>query len=1513
MKTFVRPGSVVELLEARIAPATLDITNNVATYTAEAGVANALSLSYDSATGTYTFTDVENIDATGPGGGNVLGSGGTSVEVPDTIEGIVIQLGDEDDFFTISGLNRPITVSDGPGADSVQVLNALTLDASLSFAAENVSIGADVDNHLGGSTTVVTDNFGVFNGLHSHDITVKPLTPGREIQLGPPLTPGKLSLNQSYLSRLMTDGALNIGDDSAGPITITGAIEFAANGSVALTTASSISAAGEISVTAPTLHLRAGGDITLNSASNAWDHLAAVTTGAAGLISLRNIHGFEIASASGIPGLTTGAAGKIVINASGNVTQTGVVQTSSLLLLGDAAYSLTGAANNVDTLAASLQFSGRLSFKDADGFTVGSGSRPGGAVVDGIQTYGQPIVLTAGDGDLVVDQPVSADFGTLGTVTLQAGLAGGDAAIIVNKTISGSGGPLSLTADHLTLAATVTAGLNAILLRSLEGTTTIDLGGADAAGTLGLTDSELDFLDTPAITFGGAGATNPVTVSSTIEPAHATTLSIFSAAVGGAGRLVVPSLTLRPTGAVTLTGANDVDTLSLASTAVLGASSFTDADGFTLGDAFDLAGSQVTTFDAGAGTFAFDSGATFIVQITGATAGTGYDQLVVKGAVDLAGVTLFHSAGLTLPGGAQLILIDNDGSDPVIGTFNGVAEGAVVHGLGPDAFLTYHGGDGNDVAIVTLAPLVGTASANGKSLTFRDVDGDIVTIKTTKGRLSAANLTGYQTGGPNGAGLFQKLSLDATFTGANLTITAKPSADGGNGFVNLGWLDATGVDLGTVNIAGDVARVTAGTNGGDAKAPAIKSLAVQSVGLLGDSTLPTAEQGGFLGVQLDGALPKLTIKDDLRAAVVADHQGRLGAVTIGGSIVGSGDLFAEAGISAIKVGGDIRALGGTLQILTYGPIGAISVGGSIRGFDAGHLVEIGGYGQLVSPTKGADMAVRSLTVKGSVELLRLNAGNLALTNADASIGSITVSGDWIASSATAGTTPGIDGFTGTEDDTLAIGGRDRANLHASIGSFMVKGQALGSYAEPTDMFGIVAEQIGTAKVGGRTFAFTSTAGEAFFAAPTLGGAGTENPRFDFTIRELGAATPSGLVTGGVNLQISTDGRTATFNDVDGDLVTVKRTSGIFTTSDFSLVPATSGGGQLAQLAVSVPPNNAGVSLAITAKPGPDGGNGFVNVGEIVAGSVLMGAVNVSGDLGRYAGGGPGANNQPGTGSIAVHSFGVLGASTGASTVKSGFDHSLGRLVVATDVRGVNLLNFGDARIGDITIGGSFIGLGGTGKIGGARGLGATKIGGSVLGGVLDGGDGSVGAITIGGDLVGTGLDTIRAWGQLTGPAKGPDFAIKSLTVKGGIENAFIAAGLSDTDRNADAAIGAVAIGHAWIGSNLIAGAASGGDGIFGTTDDTKLTGGTRDQTAIYSQIARITIKGQALGTPAHGDHFGIVAEQIGSAKVGAVKLKFTKGPRTATDAFAIAPTFPGLVTPILPFDFYLREIVGTVM
>jgi hypothetical protein len=100
------------------------------------------------------------------------------------------------------------------------------------------------------------------------------------------------------------------------------------------------------------------------------------------------------------------------------------------------------------------------------------------------------------------------------------------------------------------------------------------------------------------------------------------------------------------------------------------------------------------------GGVALTSSSTVGLNINGATtAGTSYSQLSVTGTVDLGGATLVLNGSYALAAGESVVLVNNDGTDAITGTFNGLPEGSVVTFGGVSLILSYVGGTGNDVTL----------------------------------------------------------------------------------------------------------------------------------------------------------------------------------------------------------------------------------------------------------------------------------------------------------------------------------------------------------------------------------------------------------------------------------------------------------------------------------------------------------------------------------------------------------------------------------------------------------------------------------------------------------------------------------------------------------------------------------------------------------------------------------------------------------------------------------------------
>lgn len=268
--------------------------------------------------------------------------------------------------------------------------------------------------------------------------------------------------------------------------------------------------------------------------------------------------------------------------------------------------------------------------------------------------------------------------------------AGGSTVFYSN--ITSVNGNIEIVADSFTGGTTnliTTNGYISYLPRSTN--RHIGLGGADirgTGGTLGLSDAELDFASAPTIKIGDTN-TALVGVAAPISRASSTNMEI----TGSGLVLAASSLDL-----------NGGDLLINTNGTVPGASGV----------------------DISAGTVSFGAENALLFAINGPVAETGYPQFNVVGTVDLTDVTLVFTRNYSPTSGEVYTLIVNDGTDAVIGTFKGGAEGMrIPNFLGSqlDGIISYVGGDGNDVVVsvtnplpVTLVSFTGKKTADNQNL-----------------------------------------------------------------------------------------------------------------------------------------------------------------------------------------------------------------------------------------------------------------------------------------------------------------------------------------------------------------------------------------------------------------------------------------------------------------------------------------------------------------------------------------------------------------------------------------------------------------------------------------------------------------------------------------------------------------------------------------------------------------------------------------------------------------------------
>ncbi len=107
------------------------------------------------------------------------------------------------------------------------------------------------------------------------------------------------------------------------------------------------------------------------------------------------------------------------------------------------------------------------------------------------------------------------------------------------------------------------------------------------------------------------------------------------------------------------------------------------------------------------GSLALMPGSAFQVFAVGTAAGM-FTQLNVTGTVALGNATLHYTPPAPFPVGTQFVIINNDGTDSVSGTFSGLPEGATFDANGQLYRISYAGGTGNDVVLTALQQVTAT-------------------------------------------------------------------------------------------------------------------------------------------------------------------------------------------------------------------------------------------------------------------------------------------------------------------------------------------------------------------------------------------------------------------------------------------------------------------------------------------------------------------------------------------------------------------------------------------------------------------------------------------------------------------------------------------------------------------------------------------------------------------------------------------------------------------------------------
>jgi hypothetical protein len=341
---------------------------------------------------------------------------------------------------------------------------------------------------------------------------------------------------------------------------------------------------------------------------------------------------------------------------------------------------VNGATTSISSNSGNIAITGVGGGTGASAFNGGVASVGGAAFRAGgsgtlqiTGTAGNPAVATNG-------VSIGGDVTTAGGPIAITGTPTNDTAPGLNLAgivAPGAGGNVLVVADRVTIATGggINAPAQSVTLRPKTTGRAIDLGGADSATTLGLSDQELDLVAASTLMIGD-GNSGPIRIISNVSRPTATNVILAS---GG---------TINLTSGVLNTGGGN---LHLSPSA--GGSVSVDSVG-------------VDAMAGPAGTISFAPGSDLAIAINGTAVDSQHDQFNVAGILDLTGVELVMSGTYAPLVGDRFVVVNNDAADPVVGTFNGLPDGTLFRltsgGLDALFAITYQGGDGNDVVLTTV-------------------------------------------------------------------------------------------------------------------------------------------------------------------------------------------------------------------------------------------------------------------------------------------------------------------------------------------------------------------------------------------------------------------------------------------------------------------------------------------------------------------------------------------------------------------------------------------------------------------------------------------------------------------------------------------------------------------------------------------------------------------------------------------------------------------------------------------
>jgi autotransporter-associated beta strand protein len=429
----------------------------------------------------------------------------------------------------------------------------------------------------------------------------------------------------------------------------------------------------------------AGGGV-LNGNGSSIEFYGTASAGHARFMNLGGAHDASKGGSGGIPAISMASGGEMIFHDDSSAGEANIVNAGGAARIARGAYLFFR-----DSATA-----GHSSVKNIGGEAVGS--LGGFTVFEGAATAGRSTIVATGS---------TADFAYGASIAFGGNTSADDALLVAMGGEAGrSGGEIYLGHNSDGWTARVAVFGNGSLdisahqepgvaIGSLEGSGIVYLGSRDLTiGTNNLTrdfsGSVLDRRPFSSEMLGGGiikiGA-GTLTLSGQSSYSGPTTVN--------AGRLLVTG---------SLTSAVFVNGGTFGGSGFIAALTVSGSARLSPGEEPGTTGILTVTGRTALRRSPSSSSPLYVVDLNGLAPGTQHDQLSARGGVNLESATLSVTVRFQPLHGATFTIINNDSPEPLVGTFDGLPEGARFTSGGQTFAISYLGGSGNDVVLTALPP-----------------------------------------------------------------------------------------------------------------------------------------------------------------------------------------------------------------------------------------------------------------------------------------------------------------------------------------------------------------------------------------------------------------------------------------------------------------------------------------------------------------------------------------------------------------------------------------------------------------------------------------------------------------------------------------------------------------------------------------------------------------------------------------------------------------------------------------